>query len=156
MASRKDVATRAEVPDFDIWVEQMRLQADTLEDASDFDPRALMAAANTAATFEEAVEILSGGSAQSAGNLVGIVHTIQSYSLRRSDEKFAGQGLDLGVYAVVTATVDGEELVYVTGATNILCILWQADKFEKFPLKAVITARETTNGTLLSLKPHFS
>jgi hypothetical protein len=133
----------------------MRIQADELE-TTEFDPRDLLMQANEAATFEEAVEILNGGGTKSAKNLVGIVHTVESYELRRSDTKFAGQGLDLGVFAVVHAVIDGEVSVYTTGASNILCMLWQADKFSKFPLKAVITSKETANGELLSLKPIFS
>lgn len=157
MAARKsEVAVRGSNPEFEQWVEVMQIQADTVDEENPFDARDLMVRANNASTFEEVVEILNGGGTRSARDLVGIVHTINSYSLRRSDSKFAGQGLDLGVFAIVMATVDGEELIYTTGATNILAILWQAEKFDRLPgLKAVITSRETPNGELLSLKPHF-
>jgi hypothetical protein len=154
--SRTDVSKRTPNGTFEQWIEVMKIQADELEDSNDFDPRELLAQANEAATFEEAVEILNGGGTKSGKDLVGIVHTVKGYTLRRSDTKFAGQGLDLGVFAVVQAVIDGEETVYTTGASNVLSLLWQADKFEKFPLKAVITARETTNGELLSLKPLFN
>jgi hypothetical protein len=139
-------------PEFDQWVDVMRTEA-AQADENPFDARDLMIAANNAATFEEVVEILNGGGMKNAKDLVGIVHTIQSYVLRPSDSKYAGQGLDLGVFAIVNATVDGEELVYTTGATNILAILWQAEKFERLPLRATITSRETPNGELLSLRP---
>jgi hypothetical protein len=152
MPARKTAEVAVRNAEFEQWVEVMKLQADQA-DENPFDARDLMVKANQASTFEEVVEILNGGGTRSARDLVGIVHTINSYELRRSDSKFAGQGLDLGVFAVVMATVDGEELIYTTGATNILAILWQAEKFDRFPLKAAITSRETANGELLSLKP---
>jgi hypothetical protein len=152
MPARKTAEVAVRNVEFEQWVEVMQIQADQA-DEQEFDARDLMVKANQASTFEEVVEILNGGGTRSARDLVGIVHTITHYELRRSDSKYAGQGLDLGVFAVIVATVDGEELIYTTGATNILAILWQAEKFDRFPLKAVITSRETPKGELLSLKP---
>ncbi len=154
MPSRKDVATTSHMPEFEQWVMAMTNQAEDIEQDGEFDPRALMVAATHTATFEEAVELLNGSSIQNGKNLVGIVQTIVGYKLRKSDEKYANQGMQLGVYAVIDGvTAEGVPLIWATGAPNILAILWQADKFDRFPLRAVVTAKETANGELLSLKP---
>jgi len=78
---------------------------------------------------------------------------VTSYTLRKSDDKYKGQGQDLGVFAVVRALADGEDLVYTTGAANILALLWAAEKFDRLPIKGMIVSRETANGELLSFKP---
>lgn len=153
MTRTKDVAVRSGNPEFSQWVDVMQTQAAQDDTENAFDARDLLVKANNAATFEDVIEILNGGGARSAKDLVGIVHVINAYQLRPSDSKYAGQGLDLGVFAIISAVVDGEELIYTTGATNILAILWQAEKFDRLPLRCVITARETPNGELLSLKP---
>ena len=154
MSSNKttDVATTSNAS-FEQWREMMFLQADTLDSESDFDPRTLFAAANEAATFEDVVQILNGGNTKNGKDLVGIVHTVHSFKIRRSDDKYSSQGIGLGVFVTVTATIDGEELTYTTGATNIVALLWHAEQFERLPLKCVITSKETVNGELLSLKP---
>lgn len=155
MATRKSELAVPGNPNFEQWVGVMKTQADDLDSDVKFDVRDLFARATQAETFEESVEILNGGAGKNAKGLVGVVHAIQSYELRRSDEKYTkGSGLQLGVYAVVHAvTKEGEELVYTTGAPNILAILWQAEKFSRLPLMAVITSKETSEGEMLSLKP---
>jgi hypothetical protein len=152
MPARKSEVALSSRAEFEQWAEALKIQADEADENA-FDARDLMVKANNAATFEEVVEILNFGGARSAKDLVGIVHVIDSFDIRRSDSKYAGQGLDLGVFVVVHAMLDGEELVYTTGAVNVIAILWQAEKFDRFPLRTVITARETPNGELLSLKP---
>jgi hypothetical protein len=58
------------------------------------------------------------------------------------------------VYAIVEAVRDnGEPMIYGCGAPNVIAILWQAGKFERFPLRATLVSRSTPNGDLLSLKP---
>jgi hypothetical protein len=152
MPARKNEVALTSRAEFEQWIEALKIQADET-DENPFDARDLLVKVNYASTFEEVVEILNGGGTRSAKDLVGILHVIHSYDIRRSDSKYAGQGLDLGVFVVVHAMLEGEELIYTTGATNIIAILWQAEKFDRFPLRTVITSRETANGELLSLKP---
>ena len=152
---KSDIVPAGERTNFDTWVMQMTLEAETTEhDESDFDPRSLFEASLEAGTFEEAVSLLNSGGMKNGKDVVGIVHVIYGYKLRLSDEKYRSQGLQLGCYMIVKAeTPGGDDFTYATGSSNIMAIVWQAYKFDRLPLKAVVTSRETANGDLLSLKP---
>lgn len=156
MASRKSELDHVPAG-FARWQTALVNQAETVDAESEnaFDPRDLFAAMNEAGTFEEAIAVLEKG-VPSSKDLVGVAHTVTGYRLRKSDEKFKDQGIRLGVFAVVSAvTHDNEQLTYTTGAPNLIGVLWQADKHERFPLRVTITSRETPNGELISYKVHL-
>jgi hypothetical protein len=135
------------------WVNAMQLEAASTDD-TEFDPSEILGAILSSETFEEAVErqnqtLLSGKT------IVDRPHTIDDFSLRPSDEKYADADRGLGVYAIVSA-IDletGEDFVYGVGASNVLAILWQARQFGRLPGDFVLSSREVRRGELLSLKP---
>lgn len=136
------------------WAEVLTLQAEN-EENSDFDPSDIIASILGAQSYEEA-EAAQDSGLPSSKDLVGHAHRIDSYVIRKSKKN---QGtLKLGVYAIVrgVSLTNGEELLYNTGAANILAMLWQAEKFGKIPGNFVITSKETEEGAVLFLKQHIS
>jgi hypothetical protein len=136
------------------WVSNLQLEADTEKDDSGFDPSDILGAILSADSFDEAVA-LQDSALKSGKTLVGKVHRINDFRLRRSDAKYTANERSLGVFAIVSA-VDadtGQEFSYGVGASNVLAVLWQARQFGKLPGDFIIMSRETQEGELLSLRP---
>jgi hypothetical protein len=153
MTRSNEVATnRNHLPEFDQWAAAMRLEADIATE-SDFDPAVILQNILAADSFEKSVEAQSS-SLVSGKSIAGVIHTIYSFELRKSDEKYTANERSLGVWAAVhAADENGNEFTYGVGAANVLAILWQARQFGKLPGKFQIISRDTKNGELLSLMP---
>jgi hypothetical protein len=106
----------------------------------------------TADTFEEALAAQDAGLA-SGRDLVGREILITDFDVFKSDPKYAEHTLGY-YYRVEAVSIEtGEELVFATGATNILTLLYVARIKGKLPWECVITSKDTENGALLTLKP---
>lgn len=152
MTRSNSPATVSDHAAFAQWAGMLRMEAEAAQQ-EDFDPSVIIDSILTADNFDDAVarqtsSILSGKS------LVGVVHTVYDFDVRKSDDKYNANERSLGVWFIVNAAYeDGSEFTYGVGAANVLAILWKAKEFGKLPGKFQIVSRDTNNGELLSLMP---
>lgn len=131
------------------WIQELGLSA-SVSDDTEFDPDDILARMLNAESFEDALAAQES-SILSGKLMVGVPHTINDFTVRKSDDKYSG----IGYYTIVNGVRHdtGEPITYAVGAPNVMVILWQAGRFGLLPGDFQIHSRETQNGELLSLKP---
>lgn len=135
------------------WMEDLRYEADhTYTDDNVGEQQALKAL--EADSLEDAVAVLEGAGLPSGKDMLGKPHVVTGFQVRHSDPTVATGAGAFPFYFTVQAAdpKTGEEILYNTGATNILVVLWKARQANRLPIKVIITGKGTKNGTLLSLK----
>lgn len=102
-------------------------------------------------SLEAAFEAAEKSGPKSAKDLVDTEWSVTDFEVVKSDDKYDSP---LGHYLRVQATSleSGEPDLWVTGAPNIVTLLWKARQADRLPLDVRIVGRETSNGVLLSLK----
>lgn len=137
------------------WKDKLELNAVANDE---FNPEDIIARMLTAESFEEALAA-QDSSLESGKNLVGVPHRVDDFQIRKSDSKYADNEATLGYYAVVKGVrLDtGEPLTYSVGASNVVAILWQAQKFGHIPGTFVLDSKTSQSGyDVLFLKPYKS
>lgn len=133
------------------WIADLRYEADNTEtDQSVGEQMALKAL--EAESLEEAVSVLEGSGLPSGKDMLSKPHTVTGFTVRHSDPTVNTENGFPFYFTVEGADKNGEEILYNTGAVNILVVLWKARQAGRLPLKVIIVGKQTRNGTLLSLK----
>jgi hypothetical protein len=142
-------------PEFDAWVDALRLEASAEGPDENFDPASILVDMLNAATYEEAEARQSTSLMSAKNDMLDIPHVISGFKLRISDDKYTKKNdRSLGVFAIVTATRSDNDnpVTYGVGAANVIAVLWMARKFGKIPGEFTIYGRETDNGLLLFMR----
>lgn len=87
-------------------------------------------------------------------HLVGVPLSIYEVGFVTSSDEYSESGL--GTFAIIHALTDkGDELVFNTGASNVVATLFKADKMGLVsagkPWRITITGKQTKNGTLFKV-----
>lgn len=135
------------------WMRELSVLAqipDSRRDAADVSA-GITSAMLMAETLEEALEAQDSG-LPSSKTLVGKELSITDFVVCESGGQFDN---GLGHYFLIEATLleTGEQILFSSGAPNIMTIVWKVRQANRFPYECKIEGSPTKNGELLRLKP---